>query len=374
MINLREYQYSPNLRSRTSEINAIMHLSPNTKLKILPCVSLSKNHSKTLESCLTQWEEAFPHTYIIDINKEKQIMHEEAKKFLSGESGVSNWTHWLAEVKEDHTKMVPTAIYYNGINKREYVKQIRTLNESFNLIAVRANPENKHEMRAATTAASVVDDVTKMVFILDLGQVTLERQQTALKALISAINSIRDIDQGFEIITCGSSFPNSFPQYGKRSGEIPMLEWEMYHSIGGKDVAIYGDHGSIHANFYEGSYAKFVARVDYPSLGKWVFERRSAPSKDEHGNKVKIDRAKLYQQAASDIIDHDEWDDSLDFWGVNKIVEAAKGEAERMGTPSKWIEVRVNCHIERILNFLENNLSSSQWHQSLEEDDDSDDW
>jgi hypothetical protein len=373
MLNIRDYIYVPSLRTRSSEVNAVRHLSSETKSKILPFVSLTKNLNKSLVECVNYWEEAFPHPYILDINKEKQILHSEAERFLTNSEDVTEWVKWLLELKEEHTKFIPTALYYSSVNKREYVKQIQKMNENFGLIAVKANPENKNEMRAATTAASIINKVSDIIFILDVGQVTIERQQVALRALISAINNLRNIDQSIEIVVCGSSFPSSFPQYGKESGTIPMLEWDIYHSLGGKDIAIYGDHGSIHANFYEGSFARFVARVDYPTLGKWIFERRTAPTKDNTGKKISVDRAKYYQAAAKEITLHDDWDDELDFWGVKKIEDTANGKAEKMGTPSKWIEVRVNCHIERTLSFLEKGLTSTPIY--VEEDNaDDEDW
>ncbi|MCM1621476.1 beta family protein (plasmid) [Escherichia coli] len=49
----------------------------------------------------------------------------------------------------------------------------------------------------------------------------------------------------------------------------------MHQNIGGSDVAIYGDHGSIHSVVYDNIIGRYVPRIDIALNDSWYFERRA---------------------------------------------------------------------------------------------------
>lgn len=348
MTDYQRYLYYPTLRTRQSEIEAVSNLSEETKGKILPIVSLSRLRKLDGTQCVDKWLEAFSGQTIVDIEKSHAIALDNYKDITSPENNHKNWISFVKTLRASNNGFIPCAQLTEGATRRQYAQQVMALENMCGKTAIRINPLQKKGILAATTAASILDDIDNGIFIFDIGQINAARQKISMDACIRGINQLRDIEPSIEIVVTGSSFPRSFPEYGRTCGEIPMLEWNSYQAMGGEDVALYGDYASIHGEFYPGSYARFVARVDYPTLGSWIYERRAGD--DERGD--------LYQEAALAITQNEEWDHDLNAWGAKIISRVANGNTDKMKSPAKWIALRVNLHIERMVEFIESGATS----------------
>lgn len=370
-MNFNDFLYVPIIRTRASELLGVKHLREDTKAKILPFVNLSKlGRISASEDVLNKWIESYSQPAIIGLADIKKLQLDDLGNLISGKSNFDNWHSFVKSAKSKNGSLIPSLILNKSVGKRDFVKQLQRFETDFEKISLKINPINRREVAAAITAASIIDKPQNILFILDCGQITRERQKVALDATIHALNEIRSIEPSFEIVIASTSFPRTFLPYCKNReesyGEIPMLEWENYHAIGGNEISIYGDYASIHGEFYEGSYAKFVARVDYPTPSNWIFERRK-----ERDN---LSRETLYAEAAASIKNCESWDDELTAWGADMINSASNAKLEKFGTPAKWISVRLNCHIERIVSFLETGVTMSTPDLDDDIDWDDDDW
>ncbi len=362
MINYSDYIYYPSLRSRASELEGLANLQDSTKDLIVPSVSLCRHgKNSTFNSAIDKVFEAFDNPFIVDLTTSSPIEIDGALELASPEDNYESWVRFLLSKRNDNVHFIPTALISKGSTKRQFVQQVLTLEQEFGQVAIRVNPLHKQGIQAATLAASTIEEISNAVFIIDAGQISIQRQRASLDACIRGINTIRNIEPSSEIVVTGSSFPRGFTEYGRRRGSISMLERQNYKALGGSSVAIYGDYASIHGAFYPGSYAKFAARIDYPTPGNWIFERRSDDA---------IERQDLYQSAAQAIIADEEWDDELQAWGVEKIRDAAAGSNDGMNAPGKWIAVRMNLHIERMVQFIQ---SDGDTTDGFEDDIDWDD-
>lgn len=367
-MNFSDYQYMPIIRTRTSELLGIEMLRDSTKSKILPIVNLAKsNRRNDARTVLGVWNQVFTGPAILDLETSNRLKLDDYEDLSSPDDGFENWITFLLEAKDINSQIIPSLILNDGINKRQFVRQIQSFENNFERFVLKINPLNRREVAAASTAASVVDSTDSILFVLDCGQITRERQKIALDATIHCINELRTIESSIEIVSACTSFPRMFQSYTSRNdsgyGEIPMLEWDNYHALGGQDVSIYGDYASIHGEFYEGSFARFVARIDYPTPGVWIFQRRQ--------QQPQVEREALYINAAENIISDENWDDTLDAWGKDTIERVAAGHVDGFKAPGKWISVRLNLHIERIVQFLEQGITMPD---SDEFDDDDLDW
>lgn len=372
IMNFSSYLYMPMIRTRASELLAIENLSEDTKGKILPFISLSKaNRVSSAYAAFEKWNSAFSAPAIIGLSGSQHLIVDEYNDLILPDNDFSNWDNFIGKVKQANDDIIPSLILNSNVGKRDFVKQLQKLESNYGSIALKVNPLSRRDIAASVTAASVASSIDNIIFILDVGQINIEQQKAALDATIQALNELRTIDGRIEIVTTSTSFPRMFQSYTKNHdetyGEIPMLEWENYHAIGGQEVAIYGDYAGIHGEFYQGSYAKFVARVDYPTPGTWIFERRKQQAQKEE------ERELLYSLAAQAIITSESWDDSLDVWGSRIIKKAAKNDLIKFGSPGKWISVRMNLHIERVIRFLEDGITIPEVQQE-DEWEDSDNW
>lgn len=370
-MNFSDYDYVPTIRTRGAELLGVKNLKPVSKQKILPQVRLCKvNTTASATGTLDKWLEAHDGPAIIQLehNNALKIDSLEFEKMLSPEDNFNAWATFIQASKEKNQDLIPGLMYSEQVSKRDFINQLKRFETDFGRMVFNFNPMDKRALAAASTAASVVNDLSNILFILDSGQISRERQMASLNATISAMNELRQIDPSVDIVSSGTSFPNNFPPYltqsNSNSGVIPMLEWDNYHSFGGRKFAIYGDYASIHGEFYKGSFAQFVARIDYPTPSEWLFERFSP--KDPKN----CDRSQLYVKAAKQIITNESWDNELDAWGVDIIRTVAGGDTTAFNAPAKWISVRLNLHIERILQFIEDGVVIQNFTDDLDDNND----
>lgn len=364
-MNFENFQYYPKIRTRPSEIKGLIELKKTTRDKILPVLSLIKRgENETIEEGINRVNKAS-----IIMTQQPIIIEFETggiKAFSNIESYL-NPKMWLAlfEKMDEHVpnSIIPTAIPANFVdNSRDYLQHLRDLESNFENIAVIIDPLNLRSIRAGEVAATGLSNIEKTLFIIDAGQIDESSVDTITNAVIKTINKLRRIAPNANIVFMGTSFPSSFASYGRETGSIPILEQKIYSLIGGKDVCFYGDYASIHGEFYIGSFANFVARVDYPVIGFWIFERK--PGQKEN-------RGLAYTTAAELITQHEFWEDAIDCWGSQVIKKVANGNTESMKSPAKWISVRLNLHIEKTVLFLE---SDSIGNSVIKEEEDDLGW
>ncbi|TMN34115.1 hypothetical protein [Pseudoalteromonas sp. S2755] len=332
-MNFNEYLYVPTIRTRLAEMQGVAELKSNTKQKILPFVELSKAHQvKQADKVFEKWNKAFLEPAIISIANDKPIRVEEYDTLLEDSNNFKNWQVFLDQIANVNPNIIPAAQITPNCSRRAFLAQLKDLESRFGRVVLKVNPRSKRECQAAIYAASAITSIEKLLIIIENGQITPENQNKSLNSTTTLLNALRQEDQSIEIVTSASSFPKSFPPYttnkAKSYGEIPILEWQNYHSFGGKDVAIYGDHASIHAMFYEPRRATFVARVDYPTPGTWIFERRQLENKDDP-------RDVKYTEASRAIIQNECWDEELEAWGKDIIIKSAEGILDKFKSQSK---------------------------------------
>lgn len=372
-MNFSDYLYVPKIRSRGAELAGVKELTAHAKDKILPLIDLCKSNKITeAKPAFDKWLESFDGPAIISTVQDPRVRVNDYNEIFPSADSYINWLKFVEDAKKSNNKIIPNLHLNIEMSKRAFVQQVRDFENAFGKIVFKINPLKKRDFQAASVAASVIQDVSNIMIILDCGQISREHQKPALDATIHALNEIRRIDTAIEIVSMSGSFPRSFAPYcineRETKGLIPMLEWQNYHAMGGQEVAIYGDYASIHGEFYEGAFARFVARIDYPTPSSWIFERRSSNGNDDT-------RVQLYADAAKVLMGDENWDDSLNCWGANIIREAASGTLEKFGTPGKWISVRLNLHIESIVRYLENGVNdASQVNDSDWIDEEDLDW
>jgi len=364
-INFENFQYYPKIRTRVSEIKGLVELKRTTRNNILPLLSLvRRGEDETLEHGIDKVCKASIITtdnpVIIEFETNSIRAFSDIKLYLNPKMWLKLFQKMEANIPNS---IIPTAIPASFINSpADYLQHLHNLESNFDAIAIVINPLNIRSIRAGEIAAKNLSNIEKVLFIIDTGQIDNPSVNIIANTVIETINKLRRIAPNASIVFIGTSFPSSFVSYGREAGSIPILEQKIYSLIGGEDVCFYGDYASIHGEFYIGSFANFVARVDYPIAGSWIFERKPGQSKN---------RGVAYATAAKSITQNIFWDSSLDCWGSQMIEKVANGYTDSMKAPGKWISVRLNLHIERTLLFLKSNSIGNNVIE--EEDDDFDD-
>ncbi|MFQ2105298.1 beta family protein [Aeromonas rivipollensis] len=339
-INFDDYSYYPALRTRAAEILGLNQLTHDKKEKILPLVTLGKwpradeiqvSLDKTLEAM-----DGLP--FILDVTQENKHHCASSLELLSSENNFSNWISFCSR----NDAIIPVVQMPESARLRDVVQQARTLEREKGAIAFRIKNLNTDINKTIASLVSLDSPESAIIFI-DLGYIR-GHISAMTSAAINAINQIRTELPEAIISVLPTSFPSSVANFSGESGQfgyIDIMEREFHQAIGGRSVSIYGDHSSIHSVVYDDVGGRYVPRIDVALDDAWFFERR--PGLDSKGY---IEAAKAILKRYPDYLDDESW-------GAQMIRNAASGDIVGMGSPAKWISVRVNLHITKQIELSE---------------------
>ncbi len=335
-VDFDQYSYYPSLRSRMWEMRGYGELCEDSKERLLPIVSLASHHrTKAIEDVANKVREYLgDRAHILDLEQSSIYACDECRSLMNPSNGFSAWREFLVR----QPNAIPSALLSSDAPIRDVVQQVRRLERDQRQVVVRSRaPTN--DLAALQAILSAVDDVNNLMIVLDFGYVRSRASALSIEAA-NVINALRTTDDATRVVVMGSSYPKSAATYDDAAAAIPIQERAMHSALGGDEVAIYGDHGSIHPEPMEPMMARFVPRIDYPLPDAWVFRRVRS---DQGG----------YERCAQLIVGLTDWQPELvdQVWGAAKINAAAHGDLTSMGTPGPWIAVRVNLHLWQQIHY-----------------------
>lgn len=336
-IKFSNYRYYPSLRSRPAEVMGYENLANRQKDLIVPTFTLGawprqSDISYPLDKVVFA---AGGRPFVLDLTSETSYATSAIWSLKSSEGNFSAWRDFVNAIDNP---VIPVVQVTQEAKISEIVRQARAFeNTGINKLAFKIRNYGEDSSKIIP-ALSALDDVNNALVIIDAGYIR-DTLSASLAASISTINDIRDEVEDAEIVLTSTSFPASVvpfldPSSSGKRGLISMQESHLHAAIG-DDVAIYGDHGSIHSRVYITSGGRYTPRIDYPLNDAWAFERRP----DSKGEAY-VDAARKLIASYREIEDDESW-------GAGRIRQAAEGEIEGMKTPAFWIAARVNMHISR---------------------------
>ncbi|VVA47757.1 hypothetical protein SERVES_01474 [Serratia ficaria] len=339
-VNFDSYSYYPALRTRAAEILGLSQLTHEKKGKILPLITLGKwPRADDIQVSLDKTQDAMKGSpFILDVTQENKHHCPSSFDLLSHENNFKNWISFCSQ----NENIIPVVQMPESAKLRDIALQARTFEKEKGSIAFRIKNLNTDINKTLTSLVSLDSPENAIVFI-DLGYIR-GNVSIVTSAAISAINQIRTEIPEAIISVLATSFPSSvanFTSGNGQSGYIDIIEREFHQTIGGRGVSIYGDHGSIHSVVYDDVGGRYVPRIDIALDDAWFFERR--PGQDSKGY---IEAARSVLKAYPNYLEEETW-------GATMIRNAASGDITGMGSPAKWIAVRVNLHISKQIELSE---------------------
>lgn len=344
-IKFSEYGYYPALRIRAAELEGLENIDSARRDKIVPLLTLgqwrgSSDLSTGMDKCVAANRNK---PFLLDLTTDSRKIEDQWNSLRSPTDDFKNWLDFSRTYKSKGA--IPVVLLPSGARVREVVQQACAIEEEYGSVAFRVQDFAGQTPLVISAISSLKDPNSAIVFI-DC-QYIRDAMAAYVAAAISTINRLRTEFPRLLISVLSTSFPSSTLQFAdamKMRGTIGMLERDFHSRIGGDRVAIYGDHGSIHAVVYDDVPAvmKWSPRIDFPEYTSWYFERRQSTS-----------NAQAYSECAKAILGiygvaYDM--ENSNIWGEQKIVEAAHGDPYGK-SPAKWISVRVNIHISRQIDY-----------------------
>lgn len=342
--NLDSYPYFVLLKTRGSELKGLKSLTDDQKDLIMPVISLGHwRKSPDVDKSLEKIQEAFgERPFILDLSKEPQYQNQAILDCLDSTNFYSKWTDLVLSLDN----VVPVIQFDQRSKQRDVIRQsIRFENADKNPIFKITN--FVADRRLVIPALASLESPENALVIIDAGYIRHDMSSVISKGVVASvvdtINRIRDEVPEAIIVVASTSFPRTVMPFTQdaKYGEIQILEWDLFESLG-PDVALYGDHGSIHSVIYDRSGGTWAPRIDYIKERTWVFERRVG------------DNAGGYPAAASALVKNfPEISDSQQ-WGDVMISNTSEGKEPAIKAATTNIAVRVNLHIQQQLSYLTN--------------------
>lgn len=336
-VPLDGYHYYPALRSRRAELEGLRELDMHRKRMILPIITLGEwpkalHFEQSLEAASEAMQDL---PFIVDLTTDRSRLPDLREALTDDSNGFKAWRQFCSGVPH----AIPTVLITETSRTRDVIRQATEIEAATGKVAFRIR-DFMAETSKVIAALCALETPTNAIIFIDC-QYIRNGVAAFATAAVATINAIRSEFPESIISILSTSFPAStLPFFGPdgESGSIEILEQDLFSRIGGRSVAIYGDHASIHSVVYDdipGGIRRWSPRIDFPTYRTWQLERRRSD-----------DNAAGYSAAARTIVDQHPDILSSTVWGDQKIVQAANGDVHAKG-PAKWIAVRVNIHLAR---------------------------
>ncbi|OOF43460.1 hypothetical protein BKK51_11510 [Rodentibacter trehalosifermentans] len=356
-LNFNHFNYYPTLRSRVAEIAALRELTNDRKDKIIPLITLHNWLQYGFDRAVTNIENAFPdRPFFLDLPQKSDFsvwnkMESNSPESFSLKNESSNFYEWTQFV-DQHQYAIP--VVQLSSRQRAVTQQAIYFENNKHKLAFRIR-DYLQDTHLVINAISALQDINNVIVFIDC-QYIRDNFLHHQKMCINTINQLRSQEPSLTICVLSTSFPISPAQFTDNTGtgSIDMLEHLLFNSIGGENVAIYGDHGSIHSVIYDDdrNYA-WSARIDLPLNNEWIINRIAGTKGDG------------YPEIARRLIEQYPRLKKPDNWGEQRILSAATN-GEYAKAPAPWISTRMNIHLSKQIDYWNAEYDIDPYDELLE--------
>lgn len=341
------YVYTPSLKTSDAELKAYDNLSSDIKSELLPIFELTKSRktSRNLNSSvqrrldqLKKLVEARP--FILDLTLHDDQTTPEIGELFVEDNGFENWRNFLADIGFEH--VVPTVHAFEGCEKTNIAIQAEELERTYGYLCVRIAPDIEDVEEFVKVVFDAVQNTSNVFVVIDGGFILQSGAGYFARKTQSVIKAISALGEPAAFIPLASSFPSAVAKkdYGGDSfGKFDMEEWLAFEALTAQKIEglVYGDYGSIHPVRYRTKGGGWVPRVDEPRNNTYSYRRY----RRKDGG---------YKKAAEHLVLEAGYM-PMECWGYNQIDDASNGILSGK-SPQHWIAVRVNIHITRRVQLL----------------------
>ena len=352
-------QYVPILSLNPSEMTALEQLPQKDKDLILPLFPLKGwTTAIKLQSSIDRIEKSIGERFFIaDLDSDFVLknnkfilngdypreVHKEIHNLLNSKGGYKNWVEYIQNIP----KAIPT-LQLGDLNElEEQVASLASLNRG--LVVRFMMKKNTAEVFNSVAKTLLSDKTKEILFIFDhedINRVDVLEAEKNTK-LIESFHRLFP-DATFSISS--ASFPSSFA--GAYRGEIPIYERLLFNNTFkhcSSDIRmIYSDRGGARAGKISGGGTTPPPRIDYALKNDWRFIRKEF---QDPSNILPGEKEKLYQLAATEMINSDYWISNLQLWGVQMIEKTSEGDEYGITSPNRATAVRINLHMYQQLHY-----------------------
>lgn len=347
-MEMKNYNYFPLLRTRQAEMKALANTSKRIFQFTLPIIELTSSRrskfnpdGKVEKNLELLSEEVGLRNWILDLTTEESFGSPQTERLLDPKKAFANWRSFVKEHKE--LGFYPVLHVYAGMPEGQLRIQVEDLFREFGNLAVRIPYSELASIDVVSAILEITRSPDNLLIIIDVGFVSVGRAGDFDNMIVTAIKRLEEKNLGNLLMTTvSSSFPSSVKDkgYGRdQEGEFNLEELKLTALVNSSDIrnrVRHGDYATVHPLKYPDMYGGWVPRIDVPTKVTCFYHRYR---RDKGG----------YVEAARKVV-MDKRYKSFGCWGNRQITLASKGQPEGL-SPSHWIAVRINIHMENRYRF-----------------------
>lgn len=345
------------VKTGEAEIRALENISTNILSKTLPLIEITRGRKVTkdnvetypFEKRLSRIKEIFKgQTIAIDVTSEEALSSFETDCLYSPENGYKNWIDFLLQLKNENIfkEIIPTVLFnFEDENFEENIEQqIQSLQNNFESVLYRSDISDDNCYEDIELIHNKITNKTLHI-VIDCGYIPQASYKNVAEKCTARINNIKQIaeDSSCNYIVASTSFPNNVRDLGDvNTDTFSISEIEMFNVISEHNNITYADYASINPirNDSIKMARGWIPRIDVP-LEKTVYYYKARRPKGITAY------ASTYNKVARTVCSDDRFPYDLSGnWGIAQILACAHG-ASPSASPSFWISVRMNIHIEQ---------------------------
>lgn len=356
--------YTLIIRTGDAEIKAIENISEVILDKIFPVIEITRGRKKTIDkdtkdesisfpfdSRLKKFKDVFKNKTVgITLTNEDLLKSEEINNLYNPHNGYELWVNFLLKLKQENVfqEIVPTLIinpddeYYDYNLKTQFIN----LQKHFKKIIYRNTIIDEYGYDDLDLLKENIGD-TDFSILIDCGYTPNATRHNVANKTISRINNFNElfIEKKVNYTVVSTSFPNNVSEMGGEDYDLYQITSVLlYDDIKSKIFSnvTYGDYGSINPirNDQVIMARGWIPRIDTPLLTQVYYYRARRP-------KGISAYAETYKKVATMVISDSQFPSNLNLnWGINQIQNCHLG-LKPGATPSFWISVRMNIHLEQ---------------------------
>lgn len=361
-------KYAIIIKTAEAEIRALEYTNPNFLNKIFPIVELTRGRKLASRKGEDSFLEKYPfdnrlqkienifkgQTICLDITSDENLTSQQIDKLYDPSSGYDNWITFLIKLKDKKCfKEIIPCILLN-VEDNDFEKnlclQVTKLKEHFSSIAYRNSLFDENCYDDFDLLKKELE-TTNLYVIVDCGYVIQASQHDfGEKSLARIINLKGRLKSNTKYILSSTSFPNNISDIGNEiMDSFKLSELDVFDKVKrvSNDNLIYSDYATINPIRNDGIVMArgWIPRIDVPLLEEIFYYRKRRPK----GTTV---YSQTYNDVAVSVVNDVRFPKRLTAnWGVQQIINCSKGMTPS-SSPSFWISVRMNIHIEQQLERL----------------------
>lgn len=320
---------------------------------IIPIIELTRGRKSTkdeiglVDKKLTALSELFcEFEVVLDLTSDPHLSSVQLDRLYGSEDGYQKWVNFLVESKKYFSSIIPTVILDtdDADLAHNLRRQVQGLLQNFPKIAYRGNIQDGGYLDDIEVIADLLTP-DNFLFIMDCGYITPGGVTACVERVKERIGKIRSYVPSSPIVVVGTSFPKAVAEVGDDTeDDFSLSEIIVHKEVSTSFDVAYGDYGSVNPIRNDNQPRQgWVPRIDVPTENMIYYKRE----RKQAGEGYPV----AYVRCANRVIKDSRFPSSLDCWGVKKVLETANGRVAG-ASPSYWISVRMNIHIEQRINSL----------------------